>query len=84
MPTCGHCKSIKKPFEDLAQTYGAHEAVFVAVNDSKLGVIAETYGISIEGYPTFVLIKDKKVAHTQLGGLINAQNIQQHLGVTAQ
>ena len=79
-PRCGHCNAIKEDFEKLSSQFDPQDATFIAVDDTKSS-IGEDY--NIEGYPTFVLIKDKQVKHKKVGGIISSAEIKQYLGTEA-
>lgn len=61
-PWCGHCKTLKPPFEKVAKTYRNVKGVVIAAIDAdKYAKIAEKYRIT--GFPTlkyFPVGRDKK------------------------
>ena len=79
---CGPCQVFAPVFKELQHQYQNKGAIFVKVNVDELPRIAEHFGI--DGIPTSLFIRHKKVIHEQIGALplpTFNQVIQQYLKV---
>lgn len=71
---CGHCKSLKPEYEDLAQAFADDSSVIIAAMDATSSTVPEIF--DIQGYPTIMFLsRDDKSNPISYEGGRDAQSM---------
>jgi len=67
-PWCGHCKSLKPVYKDLAAEFAGDENVVIAAMDATAHEPPKDAGIDVAGYPTLIFKKADGTTASYDGG----------------